>query len=89
MRRPVFQDVRVRTALGLAIDVDEIIRYVLYGQGERTAGPFPQQVPYYDPEVKPLPYDPDGGARAPRGGRAGAGTPQGSSRRTASRCASP
>ncbi len=63
MRRPVFQDVRVRTALGLAIDVDEIIRYVLYGQGERTAGPFPRQVPYYDPDVRPLPYDPDGAAR--------------------------
>ena len=41
MRRPVFQDVRVRTALGMAIDVDEIIRYVLYGQGERTDGPLP------------------------------------------------
>jgi ABC-type transport system substrate-binding protein len=63
MRRPVFQDARVRTALGLAIDVDEIIRYVLYGQGERTGGPFPRQVPYYDPDVKPLPYDPDGAAR--------------------------
>src|SRR5262245_346029 len=63
MRRPVFQDVRVRTALGMAIDVDEIIRYVLFGQGERTAGPFPRQVPYYDPDVKPLPYDPAGAAR--------------------------
>jgi ABC-type transport system substrate-binding protein len=63
MRRPVFQDARVRTALGMAIDVDEIVRYVLYGQGERTAGPFPRQVPFYDPEVKPLPYDPEGAAR--------------------------
>ncbi len=63
MRRPIFQDVRVRTALGMAIDVDQIIRYVLYGQGERTTGPFPRQVPYYDPDVKPLPYDPEAAAR--------------------------
>ena len=63
LRRPVFQDVRVRTALGMAINVDEIIRYVLYGQGRRTTGPFPQQTAYYDPDVLPVPYDPDGAAR--------------------------
>ncbi|MFQ5804553.1 MAG: ABC transporter substrate-binding protein, partial [Candidatus Methylomirabilales bacterium] len=32
MRRPIFQDVRVRKALGMAINVQEIIDYVLYGQ---------------------------------------------------------
>jgi ABC-type transport system substrate-binding protein len=63
MRRPVFQDVRVRRALGMAIDVDQIIRYVLYGEGERTSGPYPRQTPYYDPDVPPLPYDPEGAAR--------------------------
>lgn len=63
LRRPQFQDVRVRTALGMAIDVDEIIRYVLYGQGRRTTGPFPQQTEYYDPGVRPVPYDPAGAAR--------------------------
>jgi ABC-type transport system substrate-binding protein len=63
LRRPLLQDARVRTALGMAIDVDEIIRYVLYRQGRRTTGPFPQQTAYYDPDVKPLPYDPAGAAR--------------------------
>jgi peptide/nickel transport system substrate-binding protein len=63
LRRPVFHDVRVRTALGMAIDVDEIIRYVLYGQGRRTTGPFPQQTQYYDPGVEAVPYDPAGAAR--------------------------
>ena len=63
LRRPLFQDARVRTALGMAIDADEIIRYVLYGQGRRTTGPYPQQTEYYDPSVRPLPYDPAGAAR--------------------------
>ena len=63
MRRPIFQDPRVRKALGMAINIDEIIRYALYGQGERTSGPFPKQTDYYDPSVKPLPYDPEGAAR--------------------------
>ncbi len=63
MRRPIFQDPRVRRALGMAINTEEIIRYVLYGQGERTTGPYPKQTDYYDPAVKPLPYDLEGAAR--------------------------
>lgn len=47
----------------MAINTDEIIRYVLYGQGERTTGPFPKQTDYYDPAVGSLPYDPEGAAR--------------------------
>jgi ABC-type transport system substrate-binding protein len=48
MRREPFNDRRVRLALGMAIDVDKIIKYVLYGQGERITGPFPKQTDYYD-----------------------------------------
>ena len=58
MRREPFNDHRVRLALGMAIDVDKIIRYVLYGQGERITGPFPKQTDYYDKNIPPLPYDP-------------------------------
>jgi ABC-type transport system substrate-binding protein len=57
-RRPLFQDVRVRRALGMAIDVNDVIRYVLYGQGRRATGPFYTTTPFNDPTVQPLPYDP-------------------------------
>jgi peptide/nickel transport system substrate-binding protein len=63
LRREPFNDRRVRTALGMAIDVNKIIQYVLFGQGERITGPFPKQTDYYDQLVKPIPYDPEGALR--------------------------
>jgi ABC-type transport system substrate-binding protein len=60
MRREPFNDRRVRTALGMAVNVNKIIKYVLFGQGEPITGPFPKQTDFYDPAVKPLPYDPPG-----------------------------
>jgi len=60
MRRWPFHDPRVRRALGMAIDTDKIIKYVLYGQGERITGPFIKQTNYYNHKILPIPYDPQG-----------------------------
>ena len=63
MRREPFKDRLVRKALGMAIDVDKIIKYVLYNQGERITGPFVKQTDFYNHAVVPLPYDPEGALR--------------------------
>jgi ABC-type transport system substrate-binding protein len=60
MRRDLFKDKRVRKALGMAIDTDKVIRYVMYDQAERITGPFVKQTDYYDRGIQPLPYDPEG-----------------------------
>lgn len=58
LRNPLFQDKRVRQALTHAIHREEIVQYVLYGFGKVISGPFPSHLWYYNPHVKPLPYDP-------------------------------
>lgn len=63
MRRELFKDARVRKALGMAINVDQIIKYVLFNQGERITGPFVKQTDFYNRDLPPLPYDPVGALR--------------------------
>jgi len=60
LRREIFRDPEVRRALGMAIDVEQIIRFVLYGEGERVTGPYAITTDWYDRSVAPLPYDPAG-----------------------------
>lgn len=53
-----FRDERVRQAIAYGVDYDAIIKYILFGQGVRTAQIAPGSLGY-DPDLKPYPYDPD------------------------------
>jgi peptide/nickel transport system substrate-binding protein len=59
LKNPLFQDRRVRRALAYAINREAIVRYVLYGLGVVATGPFPNNMWYWNPHVKPIPYDPE------------------------------
>ena len=59
MANDLFKDVRVRKALTLATNRDDIVKHVYWGIGRVSNGMFPQHLWFSNPEVKPLPYDPE------------------------------
>ncbi|MFM8715697.1 MAG: ABC transporter substrate-binding protein, partial [Spartobacteria bacterium] len=59
LRQPMFQDLRVRRALAHAVNIDQMIRYVLYGYGEQSTGIFTPEMWFFNSKVKPFAYDPD------------------------------
>ena len=59
LRRPMFQDLRVRRALAHAVNIDQMIRYVLYGYGTQSTGIFTPEMWFFNPHVQPLAYDPE------------------------------
>jgi len=67
MRRPPFDDAKLRLAAALALDRREIVDGYLYGFGSVADGPVPAGVPGYVP-LRPLPVDADS-ARRLLGGR--------------------
>lgn len=62
LRRPPFDDPRIRLALALAIDRRAIIDGVLFGFGRVADGPVPPELPGYVP-VPPVPFAPDSARR--------------------------
>ncbi len=58
MRRKPFDDVRVRRALGIAVDTKAIHKYLLYDQAEDITGPFIKQSDHYNRSIPPLEYNP-------------------------------
>ncbi len=59
MRKPQFEDKRVRRALALLFDTDLIIETVWSGLGTPISGSAFHKGPDYNPEVKPVGFDPE------------------------------
>jgi len=58
LRKPLFQDIRVRQAIAHAIDKQELIDGVLLGLGRAATGPYKPDTWVYNPNVKNYPFDP-------------------------------
>lgn len=56
---PIFGDVRVRRALQYAINVEEIIEGAVFGEGSQMASSIIPTSWAVDPDLAPIPYDPD------------------------------
>jgi ABC-type transport system substrate-binding protein len=59
LKRPLFQDPRVRRALAHAVDVPSMVRFILYGHGLQSTGLFTPQMWFFNPLIKPFAYDPE------------------------------
>ena len=59
LRRPIFHDERVRQALAHAVNVPEMVKYILYGHGVQSTGIFTPKMWFFNPDVKPFGYDPE------------------------------
>jgi peptide/nickel transport system substrate-binding protein len=58
LRRPMFQDIRVRRALAHALDKQELVDGVLLGLGMVATGPYKPGTWPYNPRVRRYAYDP-------------------------------
>ncbi|KAB2644205.1 MAG: hypothetical protein DVB29_03120 [Verrucomicrobia bacterium] len=57
-RRPLFADIRVRQALAHAVNIPEMIQYLLYGNGVPSTGIFTPRMWCYNDSIKPFSYNP-------------------------------
>jgi peptide/nickel transport system substrate-binding protein len=58
LKNPLFQDIRVRRAIGLAINRQALVDSVLEGLGTIGTGPYTPSSWAYPPDAQALPYDP-------------------------------
>jgi peptide/nickel transport system substrate-binding protein len=58
MRRPIFQDVRVRQALQYGLNREAEVRDIWDSDASLLASDQPPSSPVYDPHIAPYPYDP-------------------------------
>ncbi len=59
LRRPPFDDFAVRFALAHAVNIPEMVEFILYGHGVQSTGIFTPQMWFFNPDVKAIPYDKD------------------------------
>jgi len=58
LKKPPFNDIRVRQALNYAIDKDEVIKGVLLGLGEAISSPYKPGTRWNNSNLSPYPYKP-------------------------------
>lgn len=63
LRRPFFQDRRVRQAMTMLVDRQSILEKQLFSQGKVVTGTTYRFGSDYDDSIEPWPYDPDGAAK--------------------------
>jgi dipeptide transport system substrate-binding protein len=59
VKKPPFDNVKVRQALNMAIDKDAILAAVYQGAGKAAKNPIPPTIWSYDDSVQAYPYDPE------------------------------
>lgn len=62
-RDPLFSETNVRLALTHAIDRQFIVDQILKGYGTVAVSPMGEDSPFHNPELKPIPYDPEEAVR--------------------------
>ncbi len=60
---PFFGDVRVRMALALGTNVDQMIKTAVFGEGQRLPSGILPSSWAFDKDLKPIPYDPAAAAK--------------------------